>query len=1024
MLAIAGLSLCALSVCVVPAIGATTITTDGFGRSYAGQDSCISCHDGLKASDRRIALTTRHGLMVIDVRANPSKLVPAASSTTLWPSPGMGTAGIRYGASNVYLQIGGGPIKEHVTTVGERLPAVSPVTTITVPANTPSDDLVLFNGITFDTDLNAWESEAPVGTRGYLQRCGGCHNLGVTRPSADTRVMANGGTISPTTPTRITGLSIQCEVCHGTGKTASLHETATPEVVAWTSSNAAPGRIMSAELCGQCHATGTAKERYYAGGGNFSSPNGYTSDATLSAFFDVVTEVPTVASFTVNPTAYRFYPTGTNRNMNHVFYNEWLNNKAANGFGHVKPTNTSVYTQNNPKCLRCHSGEGFLEYIGDPLVPAAYNASRDNVKWGITCQVCHSAHAPVTGLGKRTSTNPKFGTVDCGDCHNWQFEALDQQLPSESAFATGYPGMRVRHPQREMNAGKGMFGVSDAGDFMDGVECAQCHMPVTREARPSHRFHVMLPGDAEEWGVIEKGDSCTPCHTSRTRAQLQTSIDEWQDDTRDLVAEATSTMNAARTRAGWTGTETAFIATKSVDPQVIAYKKAFHNRDFVQNDASLGAHNPPYAQAGLEYAIRVARSIGGSVSLNAPPAGGYGTEVALSGTAMLGDGGAPAGQRVELQARPVGESDFTTFALADTNALGAFSGSYRLMGEAELRAIWKSDSGDKSSATATVVVGSYGGIIPVTRAGGADRYETAAKASQVAFKSDSVNNVVLASGVSFADALSASGLAGSAVAPLLLTASATLPDVTLDEIHRVSVAPVDTTIWVVGGTGAISSDVVARLETAGFQVVRIGGANRFDTSRLVAERIEQFEGTAFSHTAFVVNGRAFADGLSVGPVAYANATPVLLTETEALPAETQAALDASGITHTMVVGGASAVSDAVLAELPAGSSRVASGATRYDTAVAFAQWALDEGLATPSLAGIASGAGFPDALSAGGVIGSQGGVLLLTAPTELSPPAQEFLSDRRDEIGAALLFGGTSAVSDAVRSRVYETLNP
>lgn len=1023
-LASGAVSLCVLLACATPAMGATPITTDAFGRSYAGQDACISCHDGLKASDRRIALTTRHGLMVIDVRANPSKLVPAASSTTLWPSPGMGTAGIRYGASNVYLQIGGGPVKEHVTTVGERLPAVSPVTTITVPANTPSDDLVLFNGITFDTDLNAWESEAPVTTRGYLQRCGGCHNLGVTRPSADTRVMANGGTISPTTPTRITGLSIQCEVCHGTGKTASLHETATPEVLAWTSSNSAPSRIMSSELCGQCHVTGTAKERYFAGTGNFSSPNGYTSDATLSAFFDVVTEVPTVASFTVNPTAYRFYPTGTNRNMNHVFYNEWLNNKAANGFGHVKPTNTSVYNGNNPKCLRCHSGEGFLEYIGDPIVPAAYDANRTNVKWGITCQVCHTAHAPVTGLAQRTSTNPRIGTVDCGDCHNWQFEVLDQQVPSDSAFATGYPGMRVRHPQREMNAGKGMFGVADAGDFMDGVECAQCHMPVTREARPSHRFHIMLPGDAEEWGVIEKGDSCTPCHTSRTRAQLQTSLDEWQDETRDLIAEATSTMNAARTRAGWTGTETSFIATKSTDPQVIAYKKAFHNRDFVQNDASLGAHNPPYAKAGLEYAIRVARSIGGSVSLNAPPAAAYGTEVALSGTAVLGDSGAPAGQRVELQARPLGEVGFTTFALADTNALGAFSGSYRLLGQTEIRAVWKSDSGDKTSVVATVAVGSYGGIVPVDRAGGTDRYATAAMASRTAFATGSVRNVVLASGVSFADALSASGLAGSAVAPLLLTAPAALPEVTLDEIERVAYTPAETTVWVVGGEGAISSAVVASLESAGFGVVRIGGVSRFDTSRLVAERIEQFEGAAFSHAAFLVNGRAFADGLAVGPVAYANAMPVLLTESDVLPEATDAAIDAAGITDVAVVGGATAVSDDVLAALPAGSSRVASGATRYDTAAAFAGWALDEGLASPSFLGVASGAGFPDALSAGGVIGSQGGILLLTAPTELPPPAEEFLSARRGDIGEALLFGGASAVSDAVRSRVYETLNP
>jgi len=836
--------------------------------------------------------------------------------------------------------------------------------------------------------------------------------------------MANGGTISPSTPTRITGLSIQCEVCHGTGKTTSLHETTTPEVVAWNSNNAAPSRILSAELCGQCHATGTAKERMYTGSTKFSSPNGYTADATLSAFFDVVTEVPTEASFTVNPTAYRFYPTGTNRNMNHVFYNEWLNNKTANGFGHVNPKNNAVINQNNPKCLRCHSGEGFLERIGDPLVPAAYNASNSNVKWGITCQVCHSTHDPATGLGQRKSTDPSVGVVDCADCHNWQFEVLDQQVPSESAFATGYPGMRVRHPQREMNEGTGLFGVPEAEEFMDDVECAQCHMPVTRALRPSHRFHVMLPGDAEEWGVIKNGDSCTPCHASLSREALQEEIDTWQDETRELIAEATSTMTAARVRASWVGTETAFITTTSTDPQVIAYKKAFHNRDFVQNDASLGAHNPPYAKAGLEYAIRVARSIGGVVSLNAPPAATYGTEVALSGTATLGDGGEATDQRIELQARPLGEAEFVTFGLADTNGVGAFTGSYRLLGDTELRAVWISDSGEKFSSAVMVEVGEYGGIVPVDRAGGADRYATAAMASQAAFATGSVHNVVLASGTNFADALSASGFAGSAVAPLLLTAPSALPAVTLDEIERVAYEPAETTVWLIGGTGAISSSIAQELEGVGFNVERIGGETRYDTSRLVAEKIALFEGTGFSGEAFLVNGRAFADGLSVGPVAYAGAMPVLLTESDELPADTAAAIDDNGITTVYVVGGTGAVSADVLADLPAASERVAAGADRYETAADFAVWAVDEGLAFPSWVGVASGASFPDALSAGAVIGSQGGVLLLTSPNALPQPAEEFLGDRRDDIGRVLLFGGTSAVSDAVRSHVYETLNP
>lgn len=1023
MLAIAGTAFVLFAFSGVPAY-ATAFMTDAYGRVYAGQDSCISCHDGLKASDRRAALTTRHGLMVTDVRANPSKLVPAASSTTFWPSPGIGATGLRFAASNVYLLVGGGPVKEYVTTIGETLPAVSPVSSIGIPSGSPADDLVLFDGITFDTDINNWIAEAPASTRGYLQRCGGCHNLGVTRPSADTRVMASGGTISPTTPTSITGLSIQCEVCHGTGKTASLHETATPEVLAWESNDYAPSRLMSSELCGQCHATGTAKERYYSGTGKFSSPNGYTSDATLTAFFDVVTYVPTEAEFEANPTAYRFYPTGTNRNMNHVFYNEWLNNKNASGYGHVNPTNASVIARNDPKCLRCHSGEGFLERIGDPIVPAAYDASISNVKWGITCQVCHTSHDPVTGLGQRRSSDPEIGVVDCGDCHNWQFEVLEQTVPTEAGYDAGSPGMRVRHPQREMNEGTGLFGVPESGEFMDNVECANCHMPVPRELRPSHRFKVMTPGNAEKWGVIENGDSCTPCHSSLTRDELQVELDAWQDETRALIAEATSTMNAARAREGWTGTETSFLATTSTDPQIAAYKKAFHNRDFVQNDASLGAHNPPYAKAGLEYAIKVARTIGGTVAIDAPSTAAYGSEVALAGIALLGDDEVAPGERVEIQVRPVGESDFVTVALADTNALGVFTGSYRLMGDTEIRAAWDSLSGMKYSEPALVKVGEFGALVPVDRAGGADRYATAVAASKASFTTGSARTIVLASGTSFADALSASGLAGAATAPLLLTAPTGLPSVTFAEIERVAGDPADTTVVLIGGTSAIGAGVARELSSAGYEVDRIGGTNRYDTSRLVAERIADVEGPAFNGEAFLVNGRAFPDGLSVGPVAYAGATPVLLTETDSLPSEISAAIDVTGVESVFVVGGTGAVGADALADLGVAWSRVAAGADRYATAVEFAEWALGDGRAAPAWVGVASGASFPDALGAGAVIGSQGGVLVLTAPSELPAPVAGFLGDSRDEIGRVLLFGGSSAVSDAVRSYIYETLNP
>ncbi|MRR11531.1 cell wall-binding repeat-containing protein [bacterium] len=362
-------------------------------------------------------------------------------------------------------------------------------------------------------------------------------------------------------------------------------------------------------------------------------------------------------------------------------------------------------------------------------------------------------------------------------------------------------------------------------------------------------------------------------------------------------------------------------------------------------------------------------------------------------------------------------------ALANTNTLGAYSAAYRLTALTELRVVWQSLAGDRLSPVIRVGIGSYGGMIPVDRASGLDRYATAAEASKSYFGSGSVTNVVIASGASFADALSANGLAGVAASPLLLTAPSVLPAATLSEIDRESQEPTDTTVWIVGGEMAVGPAVADALIAAGYHVNRLAGADRYHTARLVAAQVVAAMGDLYTGDAFLANGRAFADGLSVGPAAYANGLPVLLAETDELPAGTMQAIVDEGVSRVLVVGGTAAVSDAVLAALPAGSERVAAGADRYATAVAFATWARAQGYASYGVVGIASGAVFPDALSAGAPLGAGGGVLLLTPPDVIPGPVNVFLVDNKAQVGRAVIFGGVGAVGDAVRSAIYDCLN-
>ena len=92
-----------------------------------------------------------------------------------------------------------------------------------------------------------------------------------------------------------------------------------------------------------------------------------------------------------------------------------------------------------------------------------------------------------------------------------------------------------------------------------------------------------------------------------------------------------------------------------------------------------------------------------------------------------------------------------------------------------------------------------GSAVPVTRVGGSNRFDTAAKVSKATVAT--ATEVFLANGLSYPDAL-----AGSAVAPyfggrpLLLTQKDCVPQVTLNEIVRLGA----TKVTALGGTGVVS----------------------------------------------------------------------------------------------------------------------------------------------------------------------------------------------------------------------------
>lgn len=288
------------------------------------------------------------------------------------------------------------------------------------------------------------------------------------------------------------------------------------------------------------------------------------------------------------------------------------------------------------------------------------------------------------------------------------------------------------------------------------------------------------------------------------------------------------------------------------------------------------------------------------------------------------------------------------------------------------------------------------------RISGVNRYATAVELSKEGW--DSADTVVLATGNNYADALAGVPLAKKHDAPLLLSQSSKLTAETYEEIKRLGAK----TVYVVGGTGAISEAVVKQLKSDGIDVKRLSGMDRYETAAKIAEQF----GT--SEKAIVVSGLNFPDALSVASYAGTDGTPILLTRNNAVPNATKAALVKLGVENTLVIGGTGAVSEKAASELP-NSFRIR-GSNRYETSLEVAKYF---GSPTDTVY-VATGKGFADALAGGALAAKQNtGVYLVgnSVPAELG----EYL--QKNGVEYAKVIGGSGAVSDDIMKQLDEYLN-
>ena len=296
------------------------------------------------------------------------------------------------------------------------------------------------------------------------------------------------------------------------------------------------------------------------------------------------------------------------------------------------------------------------------------------------------------------------------------------------------------------------------------------------------------------------------------------------------------------------------------------------------------------------------------------------------------------------------------------------------------------------------------GEFSVKRISGDGRVETAiatADALKEALGVETFDSIIIAYGDDFADALVGSYLATVKGAPILLHVKSGAGD-DLNEYYIDDNLTEGGTVYILGGIAAIPESIEDGLKATGYNVVRLAGADRYETGLAILKEA----GVSEDDEILIATGGNFADSLS----ASATGKPILTvnTYTNKLTDSQIEFLKEHANNQYAIIGGTGAVSqtlqDAIDAIVEKDIVRVY-GENREATSVRVAKRYFEE----PTFALLAFSNNFPDGLCAGPLAYALNAPLLLTSANKETVTA-DYISNTG--ISNGYVMGGPAAVSD------------
>lgn len=300
----------------------------------------------------------------------------------------------------------------------------------------------------------------------------------------------------------------------------------------------------------------------------------------------------------------------------------------------------------------------------------------------------------------------------------------------------------------------------------------------------------------------------------------------------------------------------------------------------------------------------------------------------------------------------------------------------------------------------------------VSRIEGRTRYINATEISKAGWKSS--DKVILTNGLTFADSLTGSSLAGKYDAPILYTRTDRIEAETIAEIKRLGTKEV----IVLGGEKSVPEAIINELRSLGVTVRRIDGNNRYTVAANIAKEVKNDVSTKYD--AFLASGEVASDALSIAPIAASKRSPIYLTRNNRLE---QAVIDAIPyVNRWTVIGSNNTISDSVINQMIALGANVRriGGSNRYEVNRNIIDYYVDTSKTNSMY--VVSGEHFSDAIPSAVLAAKKNTGLLLVKNDNITTIREQKDFARRDkDVNNFIIIGGEKTISHNTADKLENT---